>query len=183
MALINTTTTGILGTTLYGDGAGALTVQQDGVTINKVTTQPAFSVYRTSNQTISNNTDTKVQFVTEEYDTANCFDSTTNHRFTPNVAGYYQLNFSVYGQSSNNDLTLNTAKIYKNGNSLPYGYSGQGSYIYIPSRSYVDGSTGGSVMLYLNGTTDYVELYARIVASGTIYVGSAYFQGFLVKAA
>jgi hypothetical protein len=37
MALINTTTTGVLGTTVYGDGSGDLTIQQNGVLVNKIT--------------------------------------------------------------------------------------------------------------------------------------------------
>jgi hypothetical protein len=37
MALINTTTTGVLGTTLYGDGSADLTIQQNGVLVNKIT--------------------------------------------------------------------------------------------------------------------------------------------------
>ena len=36
MALINTTTTGVLGSTFYGDGTGDLTIQQNGVTINQI---------------------------------------------------------------------------------------------------------------------------------------------------
>ena len=50
MALINTTTTGVLGTTLFGDGQGTLTVQKDGVTINKIGVQPMFSAYQTTAQ-------------------------------------------------------------------------------------------------------------------------------------
>jgi len=37
MALINTTTTGVLGTTVYGDGSADLTIQQNGVLVNKIT--------------------------------------------------------------------------------------------------------------------------------------------------
>jgi len=37
MALINTTTTGVLGSTFYADGSGDLTIQQNGVLINKIT--------------------------------------------------------------------------------------------------------------------------------------------------
>ena len=51
---------------------------------------PTFSVYRnTTEQSVTSNVATKIQFNAEEFDTANCFDSTTNYRFTPNVAGYY----------------------------------------------------------------------------------------------
>ena len=37
-------------------------------------------------------TNTKIVFNAKEFDTANAFDSTTNYRFTPQVAGYYQFN-------------------------------------------------------------------------------------------
>jgi hypothetical protein len=37
MALINTTTTGVLGTTVFADGSGDLTIQQNGVLVNKIT--------------------------------------------------------------------------------------------------------------------------------------------------
>ena len=36
MALINTTTTGVLGSTFFADGTGDLTIQQNGVTINQI---------------------------------------------------------------------------------------------------------------------------------------------------
>jgi hypothetical protein len=37
MALINTTTTGVLGSTFFADGSGDLTIQQNGVLVNKIT--------------------------------------------------------------------------------------------------------------------------------------------------
>ena len=37
MALINTTTTGVLGTTVFADGSGDLTIQQNGAFVNKIT--------------------------------------------------------------------------------------------------------------------------------------------------
>jgi hypothetical protein len=37
MALINTTTTGVLGSTFYADGTGDLTIQQNGVLVNTIT--------------------------------------------------------------------------------------------------------------------------------------------------
>ena len=37
MALINTTTTGVLGSTFFADGTGDLTIQQNGVLVNKIT--------------------------------------------------------------------------------------------------------------------------------------------------
>ena len=56
----------------------------------KASNTPAFEAQRPqSAQVVSNNTDTKVQFSTENFDTDNCYDNSTNYRFTPNVAGKY----------------------------------------------------------------------------------------------
>ena len=65
-----------------------LTTATAGVPVNG----PAFSAVNTGGQTFSNGTATKIQFGTEEFDTAGAFDSTTNYRFQPLVAGYYQFN-------------------------------------------------------------------------------------------
>ena len=43
---------------------------------------PAFQAYRTSYQSISNSTDTKVQNNVELFDTNNAYDNSTNYRFT-----------------------------------------------------------------------------------------------------
>lgn len=143
---------------------------------------PAFSAYRNSNQTVSNNTSTKVQLTTEEFDTASAFD-TSNYRFTPQVAGYYQFNFGIYANSSATSITLIYSELYKNGASLPVSLATSGSYTYVPSYPAYDGKSGGSVLLYLNGSTDYVELYGRINGGGTVNFGQAILQGFFVRAA
>jgi hypothetical protein len=52
---------------------------------------PAFLAYRsTSNQSISNQTETQCQFQTELFDTDSCYDTST-YRFTPTTAGKYFL--------------------------------------------------------------------------------------------
>ena len=52
---------------------------------------PAFKAYQSSAQTLANTTFTKISFDTEVFDTASCYDNSTNYRFTPNVAGYYYI--------------------------------------------------------------------------------------------
>jgi hypothetical protein len=175
MALINTTTTGVLGTTLFGDGAGDLTVQKDGVTINKITAAPAFSAYFTGSQTISDNVAGKVALNNETFDTNNCFDTST-YRFTPNVAGYYQISGTIYFASSSAYLA---AVLVRSGYTHKYGVqNGNGQYTY--------GSTVTDIV-YMNGTTDYVELYAyqNSGSSKTLQTGGIYnyFSGVLVRAA
>ena len=80
---------------------------------------PAFSAYATGGQTVATSTYTKLQFNALEFDTANCYDPTTNYRFTPNVAGYYQVNVQI----SNNTGTSTGYQllfVYKNGSQSTY---------------------------------------------------------------
>ena len=126
---------------------------------------PAFSAYRSgSDQTISNATNTKVQVNTESFDTNNCFDSSTNYRFTPTVAGYYFfVGTGIFGQGLNSVQCY----IYKNGsvalvNAVQNQASGSGNV-----------SLSVSGLLYMNGTTDYAEFYVY-QSSGvnlTLYAG------------
>ena len=150
MALINTTTTGVLGSTFFGDGLGDLTIQQNGVTINKITSAPAFSAYATSNQSISALTNTKVIFQAEDFDTASAFDSTTNYRFTPQVAGYYQINANINFQ---NTATYVYIMLAKNGGIIK-------TLAYAASSSSFFTALAGSCVVQMNGSTDYLEMYA-----------------------
>ena len=131
---------------------------------------PAFSAYQSSAQTLSSATFTKIQLQAEEFDTENCFDNTTNYRFTPTVAGYYMISGAFAISAFVTQIQL---AIYKNGGIFKEGCNLTGA-----------GNTSMSALIYLNGTTDYVELYAWIsgaqaTASGYQYT---YFQGVLVRA-
>ena len=57
---------------------------------------PAFSVYCSTATAIANGTMTKVPLNTEIFDTNNNFDAASNYRFTPTVAGYYQVCGGIY---------------------------------------------------------------------------------------
>lgn len=119
----------------------------------------AFSAYRaTSNQSVSTGTPTKVALNAEEFDTNTNFDSVTNYRFTPTVAGYYSVLWSVAGQADAGTLTLVSSNIFKNGSSVAIGT------FFIHSGATQIISNGGKI-IYFNGSTDYIELYCTI--SGT----------------
>lgn len=110
---------------------------------------PAFRAYRnTSQQTFSQNTYTKVQFNAETFDTDNCFDPTTNYRFTPNKAGYYEVHCMLSISKTGASTTL--ATFQKNGG------------IYSKVYNWVNTSTfsqlSGSDIVYMNGSTDYLEI-------------------------
>ena len=77
---------------------------------------PAFSAYVAADQTITSSTYTKVNFDTEEFDIGSCYD-TTNKRWTPNKAGYYNVGGFINNFASTG-LTLSILAIYKNGTAL-----------------------------------------------------------------
>jgi hypothetical protein len=76
---------------------------------------PAFSAYQSSGQTLSSATATKLNFQTEEFDTNNNFDSTTNMRFTPTVAGYYQVNGGLSNNTGTRFIIGGNAKLVPSG--------------------------------------------------------------------
>jgi len=117
---------------------------------------PAFQVIRDGNQTVTANTQTKVEFNVETYDTDNCFDPTTNYRFTPNKAGYYLMTLDLAAENTNGDVRC-IGSIYKNGSINRRLYDVTGNYTLT--------HLNGSALIYLNGTTDYLEGYVFI--SGT----------------
>ena len=125
------------------------------------TTLPTFGAYHSGTaQSISANTTTKITFNAETFDPDNTFDSTTNYRFTPGVAGYYNIQISAgsNGSSAHNMYLY----IYKNGSA--------NCYLYIDSQTYPGANF--SRTLYLN-TTDYIEGYVRLSATNTIESGDA----------
>lgn len=117
---------------------------------------PVFSAYRSGNQTgLTNNTYLKVQLNAEEFDTAGCFDSATNYRHTPTRAGYYRYEWAIDCRGTS--LTVGHSQLWKNGAKIKNGSWGAHS-------SAVSLSTG-SALVYMNGSTDYVELYGYTSAS------------------
>ena len=160
-------------------GTGA--VSQTKLASNVAGNGPAFSAYQingSANQSISSDVWTKALLDTEEFDTNNNFAS---GRFTPTVAGYYQINGSLLLRNGSASA-IKIIGFYKNGSLYK-----QGTQIYFNGNYYIAADCFGmSSLMYMNGSTDYVELYAYIGSSAaSIGYGSAYswFNGSLVRAA
>jgi hypothetical protein len=140
---------------------------------------PAFSAYRaTSAQSFTAGVWSKVQFNAESYDTANCYDSTTNYRFTPNVAGYYSVNLSVNYSIASAASTSGLA-LYKNASAAKYGPVLQAT---------INNSTTivASYTIYLNGSTDYIEGYTfsnATTPSVNYTIEQSYFEACLIRTA
>jgi len=152
------------------------------VTGNVVTDAPAFSAKAAVDQSFSTSTWTKVVLETEEFDTDNCFDNATNYRFTPTVAGYYNFQAHIRINYSSTAGDAIYVSIMKNG--IEVGRV---------SRLNMTGNWGVlpiSTMCYMNGSTDYVELYVQSNHTSSFvdyYWGlsdsGSKFQGYLARSA
>lgn len=170
----NTTTTGL--------SVGGI-INASGLTItgNKAVNGPAFSYYPNSGvtQTITSGSQQKILFQIKDYDTDNTFSSS---RFTPTVAGYYQLNATV-----RLDGAVGTGEsmivIWKNGSEYRRGWNSSG--VQFASNFW---SMSVSTQAYANGTTDYFEVYVQQVSGSSVTVTVAggnitWFNGAMVRGA
>jgi hypothetical protein len=121
---------------------------------------PAFFAYRSGTQSVSTGTLTKVALNAELFDTNSNFDSTTNFRFTPTVAGYYQFNATllIFG----NNGSQSNVVLRKNGSN------------YSDTLAVVGAGTAARIttatIAFMNGSTDYMEMFG-ISGAGTISFG------------
>ena len=144
-------------------------------------TGPAFYAYNGgANQSVTASQITKVALTSTLFDTSSRFD-TTNYRFLPLIAGYYQINCNLV--MSNVTIAGSPycgVNLYKNGSN--YGYQSTQ-----PNNSNWSGAFLGT-LVYLNGSTDYVEMYCQYSGGGTWQVNSGgatntHMCGYLVRAA
>lgn len=132
----------------------------------------AFRVYAASAVTALSAATAKINFDTKTsgdmsaFDITGAFDLATD-RFQPTVAGYYSVagGFCAETVSANID-----ASVRKNGNVFVVGNAA------VASRAYV------TALVYLNGVSDYIELFGYSSANQNTLLGSVqtYFSGILV---
>ena len=135
---------------------------------------PTFKATRTGgNQSFSASTTTKIQYNTEIWDSNSCYDPTTNYRFTPTTAGYYEVTVSAYiSQGSTSDVYL---YIRKNGadNSLLYaGATAASSSVQI------------NALVDMNGSSDYLEAFIYAEGSSPSIIGTgtySYFNSIFIR--
>ena len=158
---------------MTSDGAGVVTPNADGIK-----NTPAFHVSKASaNQSLSDDTNTKVTFDTELFDSNNNFAS---DKFTPTTAGKYCLYTQAYLANDNPDIGLIEIAIYKNGSLLAFHQHDHRTemvgYNQIPNIMTIADA---------NGSSDYFEVYAKADVSsannlkifGTLD-GYTYFNGY-----
>ena len=140
---------------------------------------PAFSATMTANQSIASSTFTLIQFNSTSgglgFDTASYFNTST-YLYNPKVAGYYQVTGALAGPST--VVGQLACYLYKNGT----------AFAELAGIANVSGGAEacGTCLIYLNGSTDYIQIYAYQTSgsSANIFSGStiaSYFQAVMVR--
>lgn len=139
---------------------------------------PVFYAYDNSGTSISSSTWTKITLNTTVFDTDSAFN-TSLYRFQPLVAGYYQLSGGWLTATVAGTGSSCYSALYKNGSLFAYLDA-----VFVNVYSTV--RPNGSIIVYMNGSTDYVELYgysSGFSTSATNGYPYTYFTGSLVRAA
>jgi cytoskeletal protein CcmA (bactofilin family) len=160
---------------------GTLTAASIAIDGKQAVNGPAFSAYAEATlQTITSGSQQKVLFQVEEFDTNNNYASS---RFTPTVAGYYQLNAEVRldGASGTGEMMI---VIWKNGAEYKRGTNQQGTQIAANFWAMQVSS-----VVYANGTGDYFEIYVQQGSGGSVTVTAVnvpyitWFNGCMIRGA
>ena len=122
---------------------------------------PAFASTGASNS-ISANTYVKAQNGTELLDTDNCYDNSSNYRFTPNSAGKYFFSNRISVNPDSN-MQYCFSAIYKNGSKIAEMHKGFNNTEPIGISYY---SIELSMVAEANGSSDYFEAYAYMHQAG-----------------
>jgi hypothetical protein len=147
---------------------------------------PMLAVAASDSFTINQNVTTKLPFNNVLLDTTNDYD-TTNYRWVPSVAGYYQAYMTIHPDVAN--LTgVFYVRFYKNGGTSDSGIPGgtKIEYTQVGGAGGNNTNVRGMCYMYMNGTTDYMEFWAghnigstRTIYGPTIYT---YAQAHLIQA-
>jgi hypothetical protein len=158
---------GALGTPASGTLTNCTGLPQAGLATNVAATGPLFLCTQAGTSVTSSWT--KLTSWSETYDIGAFFDSATNSRYQPTVAGYYyivgfmQINGTTSGISSG---------IYKNGSAHIGG-------LYFTTTNQANPSTISEGIVHLNGSTDYIEFYGYSLT--TLNTAAARFSGCLIR--
>ena len=150
VSLSKLTATGTKDSTTFLRGDNTFAVPSGGVNT------PYFQAKKTTTQNFSQNTQAVVLFDSEDFDDDGVYDTSTG-KFQPNEAGKYLIHTQVtFANSGGNEYCV----ITKNGTAIKWG------------QNYPTGTAGNkkqdtSVIVSLNGSTDYVQVEALTSYAGT----------------
>jgi hypothetical protein len=151
-------------------------VSQDDLQGGVVGKGPAFAARKSANQTMATGIGTIITFDIVDFDTNNAF---ANSRFTPQVAGYYKVDVAFQWNSPSARASTNT-NIMKNDSVIARSRSS--------AETTYNVIHGPSALVYMNGTTDFLEAQgsqetgAILAVVGDVNYGTR-FSAYLVRAA
>jgi hypothetical protein len=167
---------GMTGTTGSQGPTGIQGLQGTGYIPSNYITQAILN----TDQTVTSGSDQLIQLV-DQYDPQNWWSGSPNYRFTPNIPGYYNITLNAWwsiGSLSSGQTNLQ-ARI--NGNSFILVQS--------PVITTMGNSQGDSKLVYMNGTTDYVDCTAftsnttsQVLQKGTASGSGTWFSASLQTA-
>ena len=155
-----------------GDSGDTFTIPS-GVTLTNSGTATGFGTTSavqatmSANQSFTKNVWAKINFDTENFDINNEFD-TSNNRFTADEAGYYLVAMTVVKDNAETQFNNIYSAIYKNG-SVFFSTKVYGDYPYYTIESSLIPVT---TIVYLNGSSDYIEGYFMWGANGTLGISN-----------
>jgi hypothetical protein len=162
------------------DVAGNITFPSGLIKQSKVK-RSFFSVFMATNYgIIPTSAWTLVRLWTEILDAAGVFEPTTNGRFQPTVAGWYQINAGVTLTGAAGGVS--DAAIWKNGS--PHRRIGT---LALSVTNVVTATHSGSSAVYLNGAADYVDIRVYTEQASANVLGDAageltWMNGYLIEA-
>jgi hypothetical protein len=148
---------------ITSDGSGTITLSSGMQTainagVTSAANTPAFVAYKTSNQTISNTSATKITFEAEQVDSGSVYD-TSNSRFTPGETGYYWIG-GRWRYDTGTDFDTAQYRIYKNGS-------------IIAKSTFINQNANGgflNMVIYAGSTSDYYEMYGYQNSGGSLTI-------------
>jgi hypothetical protein len=124
------------------------------------TNTPAFAATQ-ANTGFSTNVNSKIGYAVEIFDTDNCYDNSTNYRFTPTTAGKYFV-FANIAINADSAYARQQLKIYKNGSQITK------SQLRLVDNTFENSDTNINIsyVVDMNGTSDYLEIYGTLDTTG-----------------
>jgi hypothetical protein len=113
-----------------------------------------------NNQAVNDNTTVLVTLETESWDPQGDFAS---NRYTPSVAGTYLVCYSVHWEEPNGTITRLVGSVRKNATTIIQNVQ-QAT---LTNTNFTQDCAGAGIVS-MNGTTDYLELYARTSTFGAV---------------
>ena len=160
------------GTTL--DIASGATIANSGTATGFGVSNIVTAVSRATDQTVTKNTITKFEFNVEDADPEGWFDSSTNYRFQPDQSGNYLVMVSLFSSNVASSGDYIGGYVYKNGSEVFSSEFDKANYGYANTNVFFS-------WVSLNGSSDYIEIYARWGANGTLTFKGESFNGSVHK--